>query len=367
MKWRDVLLNRKALRRITRIYVPLVVGVWLLLEVLGFVTGSALPRLNLAQDFVHLGPMVYSDRYNIEFFGLEKLHPFDSAKYRRILDVMVAEKAVTREQLITAAPPDDALLRLAESDEYLNSLQSSWTVAGIMELPFLRFFPARLTRHLVLDPMLYQTGGSVLAAKAALVRGAAVNLGGGFHHASYNKGMGICPYADISLVIKYLRQQKLAQKFMIIDLDAHQGNGHETDFGDDADIYILDAYNGEVFPHDEAAKRGIDGKVELPAFSGDAEYFPPVRVALDKAFKTFKPDLVIYNAGTDILTGDPLGALDISAPGIVKRDEMVFQKATDAKTPIVMLLSGGYQKSNAGVIAASLLNLRRKLGLFRAD
>ncbi len=367
MKFRELLINQKALRRITRVYVPLVIAVWLLLEGLGFVTGGAAPKLDLQQDFAHLAPVVYSDKYNIEFFGLEKLHPFDTAKYRRILEVLVTEKMLARGKIIPAAPPDDALLSLAESDEYLNSLKSSWSVAGIMELPFLRFFPSRLTRHLVLEPMLYQTGGSVLAAKAALVRGAAVNLGGGFHHASHDRGMGFCPYADISLVIKYLRQQKLAQKFLIIDLDAHQGNGHETDFGDDADVYILDAYNGEVFPHDEAAKRGIDGKVELPAFSGDAEYFPPVRRAIEASYKTFKPDLVIYNAGTDVLTGDPLGALDISAEGIVKRDEMVFQKALAEKTPIVMLLSGGYQKSNAAVIAASLLNLRRKFGLFKAD
>ena len=34
---------------------------------------------------------------------------------------------------------------------------------------------------------------------------------------------------------------------------------------------------------------------------------------LPRALDEFKPDVVVYNAGTDILVGDPLGILDISA------------------------------------------------------
>ena len=30
-------------------------------------------------------PIVYSDEYNITFFGLQKLHPFDSEKWGRII------------------------------------------------------------------------------------------------------------------------------------------------------------------------------------------------------------------------------------------------------------------------------------------
>ncbi len=56
----------------------------------------------------------------------------------------------------------------------------------------------------------------------------------------------------------------------------------------------------------------------------------------------FKPDLIIYNAGTDILVGDPLGKLDISGDGIKLRDEIVFKIAKDSKIPIVMLTRFAY-------------------------
>jgi histone deacetylase 11 len=35
-------------------------------------------------------PLVYHPRYNITAFGLERLHPFDGRKYRRIHDALAA-------------------------------------------------------------------------------------------------------------------------------------------------------------------------------------------------------------------------------------------------------------------------------------
>ncbi|CAG2064799.1 unnamed protein product, partial [Timema podura] len=72
--------------------------------------------------------------------------------------------------------------------------------------------------------MRFQTGGSILAGKLALERGWAINIGGGFHHCSSNKGGGFCPYADITLLINFLLkyEQQHVKSAMIVDLDAHQ-------------------------------------------------------------------------------------------------------------------------------------------------
>lgn len=35
---------------------------------------------------------------------------------------------------------------------------------------------------------------------------------------------------------------------------------------------------------------------------------------LNRALKEFTPQLIVYNAGTDILEGDPLGCLSVSGP-----------------------------------------------------
>lgn len=151
---------------------------------------------------------------------------------------------------------------------------------------------------------------------------------------------------------------------MYIDLDAHQGNGHERDFTGDEDTFIVDAYNYEIYPNDIAAKEGIDVKIEFPAFTGDTAFLSRVQTILPEAFETFQPDFVIYIAGTDILAGDRLGALDISAEGVIRRDEMVFRESLTRNIPVLMLLGGGYQQNNAEVITRSILNLKDIFGLF---
>ena len=39
-------------------------------------------------------PLVYSPGYNITAGGLEKVHPFDSTKYRRIYDFLIKKKII---------------------------------------------------------------------------------------------------------------------------------------------------------------------------------------------------------------------------------------------------------------------------------
>jgi histone deacetylase 11 len=63
------------------------------------------------------------------------------------------------------------------------------------------------------------------------------------------------------------------------------------------------------------------------------------------------------------MKGDPLGQLNISPEGVIKRDELMFKMALDRKVPIVMVLSGGYQKTNAPNIAESIDNMISKFNL----
>ena len=85
-----------------------------------------------------------------------------------------------------------------------------------------------------------------------------------------------------------------------------------------------------------------------------------VETGLAQAFERFTPDLVIYVAGTDILSGDPLGLLDVSADDVVERDEMVFAAARERGVPVAMLLAGGYQEGNGALVARSIANLIEK-------
>lgn len=140
--------------------------------------------------------------------------------------------------------------------------------------------------------MRFQTAGSIQAAQLALREGWSINLGGGFHHCSSDDGGGFCPYADITLAIhSVMDHEEGVENVMIIDLDAHQvitisiylriccinpllfkGNGHERDFIDNRNVYIIDMYNRQIYPKDQEAKLAIKQAVELKSYTEDAEY-----------------------------------------------------------------------------------------------
>ncbi|KAL6534003.1 histone deacetylase [Orobanche hederae] len=358
-------------------------------------------------------PLIYSSSYDIAFLGIEKLHPFDSSKWGRICRFLIAEGFLDKNHVIEPleAKREDLLVlksgfrgmkrsgvvcvsavwrrrggarrrdeigssdgaedwrqctvpllfcslslclteKQVHSESYLDSLKSSLTVSTIVEVPPVAFLPNWLVDRFV--------GGTILAAKLAKERGWAINIGGGFHHCSAENGGGFCAYADISLCIYFAFIRFNISRVMIIDLDAHQGNGYEKDFCDDRRVYILDVYNPDIYPFDYEARRCINQKVEIVSGTTTNEYLSKLDGALEVAADAFDPELIIYNAGTDILDGDPLGRLKISPDGIATRDEKVFMFARERAIPLVMLTSGGYMKSSAKVIADSIINLSKK-------
>uniref|UniRef100_A0ACD6ADL2 Uncharacterized protein n=1 Tax=Avena sativa TaxID=4498 RepID=A0ACD6ADL2_AVESA len=305
-------------------------------------------------------PVVYSAAYDISFLGLEKLHPFDSSKWGRICKFLTREGHLEKNTVIEPLDASKEDLLVVHTESYLNSLKSSFRVAAIVEVPPVTFIPNWLVQQKLLYPFRKQVGGSVLSAKLAVERGWAVNVGGGFHHCSAEEGGGFCAYADITLCIHFAFVRLDISRVMIIDLDAHQGNGHEKDFANDERVYILDMYNAGIYPFDHAAKRYIDQKVELVSGTKTDDYLDQLDKALEVAQSRFQPQLIVYNAGTDILDGDPLGNLNISPEGVVIRDEKVFRFAKDQNIPLLMLTSGGYMKSSARVIADSVINLSQK-------
>ena len=154
---------------------------------------------------------------------------------------------------------------------------------------------------------------------------------------------------------------------LYIDLDAHQGNGVERDklTHADSDLFIIDVYNATTFPADREAEAAIDIDVGLRPGTAGRAYLGRLDAALARATAAFpSPDLVFYNAGSDILEGDPLGGLAVEEASVVARDEAVWRYALEtAKCPIVMTLSGGYAPRSAAVVTDSLANLITTFGL----
>ncbi len=268
------------------------------------------------------------------------------------------------------------------SPEYLKLLfNNANIIASICEMDFLTALSFKpfsydmdFFRKAALRPILLATQGTLDGVDIALQNrqkgefGWAINLGGGFHHAKrggaegedYSK-WGNCAISDEGLAtLKALDEYKL-KKVLIVDLDAHQGNGNAWVVGNDERVAIFDMYNSEAtgnYPPDQKeAAQLIQYNYPLKRWTDDTTYLSLLKEKLHEAIEKEQPELIIYNAGSDPLQGDPEGLLNISAEGIKQRDEFVFETARKFGAAIVMAPSGGYQEQTAQVVAESLKNL----------
>jgi histone deacetylase 11 len=296
-------------------------------------------------------PIVYSPGYNITALGLERFHPFDSLKYRRIQRWLLRQGLRERGDFSAPAPVTDADLLLVHSPCYLRSLWSSRVLARILELPIVAVLPARLVRWRVLTPMRRAVGGTIRACRLALERGLAVNLGGGFHHAGSERGGGFCVYADGPLALTMLHGEGRIRSALVVDTDAHQGNGTANVIRPWPWAHILDLYEDDLFPWPKVEE---DAPAPLPPRMNGAEYLGVLHDCLPRALDHFRPDFVLYNAGSDVLWSDPLSRLMLTADDMAERDLYVVTEVREKGIPLAMVLSGGYGPTSWEAHARSL-------------
>ena len=299
-------------------------------------------------------PLVYHRRYNITAFGLERLHPFDTRKYRRIHDALIARGLRRPDEFVRPRPVARRDLLKVHTPEYLKSLASARVLADILSVPAARRLPGWLLDWRVLLPMRYAAGGTVLACRLALDRGVAINLGGGFHHASAGRGEGSCVYADSAVAAAVLHEEGPARKVLVVDLDAHQGNGTASVFRAWPWAMILDIYEDDLYP---SFKEPEDFPVPVSAGMSGIEYLKLVRASVPEALDSVRPDLVIYNAGSDPYVDDPLARLQLTRAELAERDLLVVTLARERGIPVAMVLSGGYSRESWRVHADAIVGI----------
>jgi histone deacetylase 11 len=296
-------------------------------------------------------PLVYSPNYNITAFGLERWHPFDSVKFKRIHAWLIRQGLRRPRDFIAPQPcRHDELLRV-HSPDYLRSLKRRRELARIFEIWPINFLPAWLVDWRVLRPMRWATGGTLLACRLALERGLSVNLGGGYHHASGSSGGGFCIYADVPLALAMLHQEGRLRSALVVDTDAHQGNGTADAIRSWSWAHLLDLFEEDIYP---SRKVEEEMPVPLPALTPGVTYLEILAEQVPKALEHSRPDLVVYNAGSDVLAEDPLSWLELTPNEMAERDLYVVTQVRERDIPLAMVLSGGYGPASWEAQARSL-------------
>jgi histone deacetylase 11 len=302
--------------------------------------------------------LIFSPNYDFGMMGLEKLHPFDAKKFSKAWSILLQEFGgkLSGVSSYVTAPVNEEALGVIHSKDYLASLSESKNVASVVEIPALRFVPNAVLQKGLIEPARYATAGTLLAAREALESNIVFNLGGGFHHAFFDHGEGFCFFADAAFAIETLRaenQLSRNDKVLMIDLDAHRGNGFTSFYENDKSVSIFDMYNMQVYP---GLKQGDPDDfpfiIPLRSGLGSAEYLQTLKAELPLFLESNpEPVLAFYNAGTDILASDKLGGLNVDYDSVNERDQFVIDLLRERNIPTVIMTSGGYSKDSYKLVA----------------
>jgi len=296
----------------------------------------------------------YHERLNIDLGLLNRLHPFDGLKFRRVRQGLAGSAGV--EFVEVGEPISQAAIDSFASPLLRRLLGTKRYVLEALEVPYLPLVPFSLIDRRVLEPMRWAVGATLQAAQACLAGdGHCWNLAGGYHHASRTDAQGFCIYNDIGIAMQALREsQALAadDEILIIDIDAHHGNGNARIFLEDRRVTLLDIYDGDIYPRSPVTKQRVD--VDLPLRRGTAGdvYLDKLREGLQRLQPRHRMAFVV--AGTDVLESDPLGGLQLSIDECVARDGLVLARLDALGIPAVIVGGGGYGPDSAAAITRSV-------------
>ena len=190
-------------------------------------------------------------------------------------------------------------------------------------------------------------GTSEAVAHVLRVGGVALNLAGGYHHASPDRSGGYCAVNDVAVAIAVARANGFQGQIVVIDLDAHPPDGTADCLAADPLVWI-----GSLSGADWGAIDGADETV-LPAGTTDRPYLAALSGLLQRMPAA---ELAVVLAGGDVLASDRHGALALTLEGARRRDLEVARALEGV--PAVWLPAGGYHKDSWRLLATTARVLR---------
>jgi histone deacetylase 11 len=305
----------------------------------------------------YLRPMniYYHSQYNIDLGLLNRLHPFDGRKFSKVHWQIKGLSHIKLKR--PEGPVPDRVVAGFVSDLLRRLLSSKRYILNALEVPYIPLIPFSVIDKRILLPMRWAVQGTIDASRDALTGVPCWNLSGGYHHASPRAAEGFCIYNDIGIAYEaLLRAGELLRddNLLLIDVDAHHGNGNAYTFMDNRNITILDIYNDDIYPQSEYTKERVDVSVPLHGGTPGDRYL----AALESALKQLRGDyrMAYVIAGTDVLDSDKLGGFKLTVEDIQNRDALIYRRLNALSIPFVFLGGGGYSKQSADAIVKSITN-----------
>jgi acetoin utilization protein AcuC len=164
-------------------------------------------------------------------------------------------------------------------------------------------------------------------------------VGGGVQHATRNREKGFGVFSDVGICAENLKQKFDIEKILIVDTDAHAGDGIYEIFSEDPRVLFisihqhpLTLYPGKGFINEIGNKdgKGYSVNIPLPPGAGDWCYECAIDEIVLPLGETFSPEIILLVDGCDTHFTDQITHMGLTLVGI----KMIGEKMANLSSAV---------------------------------
>jgi len=185
------------------------------------------------------------------------------------------------------------------------------------------------------------------------------------HHAEYDRALGFCFINNVAVAAKHLIQQHGAQRVLIVDYDAHHGNGTQNAFYTINKVLYIGLHQdgrtlfpGSGFPDEIGSGEGEGYNVNLAMYpgAGDRSYDIAFSEIVEKISESYRPEFVLVSCGFDGHFSDPLTVLGLTTSGMAMMNSRLNSMAKNlCGGKLAFFLEGGYDLDIVGKCSRNII------------
>jgi acetoin utilization deacetylase AcuC-like enzyme len=214
---------------------------------------------------------------------------------------------------------------------------------------------------------LLAVGGAIEAARLVVTgrfRNAFALVRPPGHHAGRYYALGFCVFNNAAIASAYLLRRFGLKRILILDIDAHHGNGTQEIFYNTNKVLYLSLHQdprgfpgtGFIDEVGEQEGRGYTVNVPFPFRTPDKVYLQAFNQIVIPITQQYKPEFILVSVGFDGYYADPIGTLSLSAGIYMKAFSKILNLASRfCNGKLVAILEGGYHLGALGRIACSVI------------
>ncbi len=177
-------------------------------------------------------------------------------------------------------------------------------------------------------------------------------VGGGVQHANRTQERGFGIFSDVGLCAEHLKKNFGVQRILVIDTDAHAGEGLYDIFEEDPQVLFISVhqnpatlYPGRGFVNEigRGAGKGYSVNMPLPPRSGDQVYEYVLLEIFAPLAEEFAPEMILMVDGSDPHYTDRITTMGVTLAGIRAIGALISRKAAEVcQGRVVDFVGSGY-------------------------